>query len=241
MKRLLTLFSVLTLALTFFSANAKTYLVAVGVADYPGTANDLRLCAKDARDIVNLYEMRPGTESLLLTDHQATKENIVRAMTSVYSKATSKDQVMFFFSGHGMKGCFVAYDGPISYNNIRAAMAKGKSKSKMIYADACFAGKFRNMPKTRHNSNDDKKADVLLFLSSRSNEKSKELRTGSNGLFTTYLLSGLKGKADYNRDRTITARELFSYVSKHVAEDSRKEQHPVMWGSFSDNMPMFRW
>lgn len=240
MKRFFLFLSVILCTLAF-SANAKTYLVSVGVADYPGTQNDLRLCARDAQDVAALYRQMPGTEAIVLTNTQATKQNIINAMEKLYKKAGKNDQVMLFFSGHGIKGCFMAYDGPLSYTYIRNTMAKGKSKSKIIYADACFAGKFRNKSKKKYNEADDKKADVLLFLSSRSEEKSKEMRNMSNGLFTNYLLKGLKGGADTDHNRIITARELFNYVSKNVAQTSRNTQHPVMWGSFSNDLPLFRW
>lgn len=222
--------------------SAKTYLVAVGIADYPGTKNDLRLCAKDAGDVAQLYKLNKNSQTILLTNQDATTANILKAMRTLYANATDKDDVVFFFSGHGVKkGAFVAYDGLLPYKHIREAMAQGKAKCKMILADACFAGMFREDKKQKYNQNDDKKSDVVLFLSSRTNEVSREQRMASNGLFTKYLLSGLRGRADVNDDRTITAKELFNYVSSHVVAESKKKQHPVMWGRFKDNLPIFTW
>lgn len=241
MKRFFSILFAMTLAISINIGYAKTYIVCAGIANYPGTANDLLLPANDARAVAELYNMRQGTEYYLLTNENATKANIITAMENLYKKAGESDQVIFFFSGHGLEGSFIAYDGALSYNTIRTAMAKGKSRSKIIYADACYAGKFRDVPKTTHNNTSDRNADVLLFLSSRSKEKSKEFRNAKNGVFTTYLLSGLKGKADANRDRTITAKELFNYVSKNVQRDTQQAQHPVMWGRFSNNMPLFKW
>ena len=57
-----------------------------------------------------------------------------------------------------------------------------------------------------------------------------------NGYFTTFLLSGLKGKADQNNDRIVTAKELFTYVNKEVKAISNDRKHPVMWGKYSDNL-----
>jgi uncharacterized caspase-like protein len=62
-----------------------------------------------------------------------------------------------------------------------------------------------------------------------------------NGFFTTYLTKGLQGNADLNNDRVITAREIFSYVSGGVSQLSQGKQHPVMWGNFSDTMPVMKW
>ena len=81
----------------------------------------------------------------------------------------------------------------------------------------------------------------MLFLSSRSNETSIARRDMQNGFFTTYLQKGLRGGADVNRDRIITAKELFNYVHENVVKISKGKQHPVMWGKFSDNMPVRVW
>ena len=62
-----------------------------------------------------------------------------------------------------------------------------------------------------------------------------------NGYFTTYLQRGLRGGADANRDRIITAKELFNYVHAGVVKLSNNKQHPVMWGKFSDDMPVMIW
>jgi hypothetical protein len=62
-----------------------------------------------------------------------------------------------------------------------------------------------------------------------------------NGFFTAYLQRGLTGGADANKDRVITARELFVFVSQGVKRISEDRQHPVMWGKFSDNMPVITW
>lgn len=62
-----------------------------------------------------------------------------------------------------------------------------------------------------------------------------------NGFFTTYLYMGLKGNADADKDRTITAKELFEFVYGGVVQLSGGRQHPVMWGSFSDNMVVMKW
>ena len=80
----------------------------------------------------------------------------------------------------------------------------------------------------------------MLFLSSRTNEVSRESRY-KNSLFTIFLERGLRGGADTNRDRYITARELYDFVHKGVIEASGNKQHPVMWGKFDNNMTVINW
>ena len=222
------------------SANAKTYLVAVGVSDYPGTDKDLRLPANDAATVQYIYSKNSNAESVLLTNSNATKSAVLSKLRSTFAKASENDIIVFFFSGHGSKGTFCAYDAQIPYSEIRQAMASSKAKDKMIFADACFSGKMRQGRKNTAEQSFNN-YNIMLFLSSRGNETSIERRDMKNGFFTSCLQKGLRGGADANKDRTITARELFNYVSTNVKTLSSDKQHPVMWGKFSDNMTVMKW
>lgn len=224
-------------------AFARTYLVAAGIADYPGAENDLQLTVADARAMVNLYKTNGDVEYRLLTDSEATESGIISAMNSLFGKAGKNDAVVFFFTGHGYPGGFAAYDGLVSYKKVRNAMKSGNAGKKIIFADACHSGKMRTPGKESNHSAASKKADVMLFLSSRDSEISYERkeRGMKNGLFTAYLLRGLKGGADADKNRKVTAKEIFNYVSKGVKKTSRDKQHPVMWGNFPDNMTVMDW
>lgn len=221
-------------------AHAKVYLVAVGISDYPGTLNDLKLPTNDAKTITSIYSKNVELQYCRLLDSEATTAKIVAAMNKVYANAGVNDQVVFFFSGHGYDGGFMAYDGRLDYSKIQKAMAKSKCKNKMIFADACYAGSMRGQRKTTAGGKR-KKMNVMLFLSSRDNEVSRENSRMTNGYFTTYLQKGLRGNADANRDRVVTAKELFVFVSENVAKATGNKQHPVMWGNFSNNMPVMVW
>jgi uncharacterized caspase-like protein len=49
---------------------------------------------------------------------------------------------------------------------------------------------------------------------------------GGHGVFTYYLLQGLKGDADANHDHKITVGELFEYVNRRVADATGGAQKP---------------
>lgn len=236
-KVIICTFILFSLAVT---ANAKTYLVAVGVSDYPGTDKDLRLPVNDAATVQYIYSKNSNAESVLLTNSNATKSAILSKFRSTFAKASENDIIVFFFSGHGSKGAFCAYDAQIPYSEIRQAMVSSKAKNKMIFADACFSGKMRQGRKNTAEQSFNN-YNIMLFLSSRGNETSIERRDMKNGFFTSCLQKGLRGGADANKDRTITARELFNYVSTNVKTLSSDKQHPVMWGKFSDNMTVMKW
>ena len=217
---------------------AKTYMVCVGIADYPDTKNDLRVSAGDAVTVSKIFEKNNNADVVLLTDDEATVSATCVAMRTLFAKAGEDDVVIFFFSGHGVPGCFVCHDGYLKYKDITDIMAASKAQQKEIFADASFSGKARM---TNRRNSDYSPTNVMFFFSSRDNEYSQERRGWKNSLFTAYLERGLRGGADTDRNRTITARELFDFVSKGVKAASEGKQHPVMWGKFDDDMPVIEW
>ena len=241
MKRIYTLAFLMLLTVQVLFAQ-RTYLVSVGVCDYPGTANDLSMTVDDAKVIANICRSNSNARYVQLFDSDATCSAIKRNMASLFSQAGRNDIVILFFSGHGTPEGLVAYDGVVTYEEIRAEFARCACANKMVFADACYAGRMRaqgrNNGSSSRNGNDQ---NVLFFLSSRSDEPSREVPGMSNGLFTAYLERGLRGGADADRNRIITAKELFNFVSVGVRQVSNDRQHPVMWGNFSDNMPIMKW
>ena len=244
MRNRIITFLVCLLVLGLCSVFARTYIVAVGINDYSKVqgADNLRLPVNDATDFAALFKRNNSATYTLLTDSRATRNNIVAAMKNVYSKAGKDDTIIFYFSGHGYHGGYLAYDGKLPYETVRKAMSRKGVKCKLVFADACHAGGMRADARRAAKAVDQaKKSDVVMFMASRNNEASIERSTMKNGLFTDCLLLGLRGKADTNRDRIITAKELFVFVHDGVIKMSRDKQHPVMWGNFNDSMPVMKW
>ena len=216
---------------------AKTYLVSVGIADYPGTEHDLRISDNDAKTIAKVFSVAKQATVSILINEQATQSALLSTMHTSFMNANSEDIVILYFSGHGTPGALVCHDGLLTYQHIFKMLKGCKASRKVIIADACYSGKMRtnNQQTSSYNSQ-----NVMLFLSSRTNEVSRESRY-KNSLFTIFLERGLRGGADTNRDRYITARELYDFVHKGVIEASGNKQHPVMWGKFDNNMTVINW
>lgn len=245
MKKKFVLIACLILSAFSFVAKADTYVVAVGIADYQHIS-DLWFAENDAKSIAGVFQKRT-THVVTLTGQAATRVNIIKNLGTLFLKAQKDDTVIFFFSGHGYDGGFCPYDtglmneNALSYQEIYAIFRRTKATHKIIYADACLSGKIRKEKSSQTTSQTTTSSDVVLFLSCRSNEISVEDTRTRNGYFTTYLSKGLKGKADANNDKVITAKEIFSYVSSNVKKISKDEQHPVMWGKFHDDFVMIDW
>ena len=216
---------------------SKIYLVSVGVADYPGNNMDLQKSANDARTIAQIYSSTKTSEVVLMLDKNATIDGVMENVGKAYAKAKKDDTVIFFFSGHGTKKGLACYDGVLSFDRILEIMKKCPARTKVVIADACYAGKMRGSKSWQRAV---KNEDVMFFLSSRSDEKSRESRY-SNSMFTIYLERGLRGGADVNRDRSISAREIYDFCHDGVIKSTNGAQHPVMWGKFNGNMPIITW
>ncbi len=70
----------------------------------------------------------------------------------------------------------------------------------------------------------------VVLAASRANEVSAERPDMQHGVFTYYLLEGLRGKADLDGDNMITIDELYNYVSQKVPAATAQNQHPVKKG-----------
>jgi hypothetical protein len=78
----------------------------------------------------------------------------------------------------------------------------------------------------------------VILTASAANEVSVEKDDLQHGVFTYYLLEGLRGAADMDRDGTITVEEAYRYVSEKVPRATGQEQHPVKKGSVEGNLVM---
>ncbi|HEV2991212.1 MAG TPA: caspase family protein [Candidatus Angelobacter sp.] len=67
-----------------------------------------------------------------------------------------------------------------------------------------------------------------------------ELWGGGHGVFTYFVLEGLKGKADRNNDGVVTAGELFDYVRDQVALATKQRQNPTALAGLARDLPMSR-
>lgn len=216
---------------------AKVYLVSVGIADYPGKENDLRISDNDAKTIAKVFQATKDASVNVLVNEAATQSALLSTMHTTFEDADYNDAVILYFSGHGTPGALVCYDGLLTYQHIFKMLKGCKATRKIIIADACYAGKMRT---TRQQTDSYNNQNVMLFLSSRTNETSQETQY-KNSLFTIFLERGLRGGADKDKNRQITARELFDFVHKGVIEASGNKQHPVMWGKFDNDMTVIKW
>jgi uncharacterized caspase-like protein len=124
----------------------------------------------------------------------------------------------------------------------------------VVFLDACYSGAAGGRTfaskRTRALRVDDVFLDRLarsrgraIITASRASEVSLELPELGHGLFTHYLLQGLRGTADLDRDGVVTLQELYTYLEQQVTQKSRGvggNQHPVMKGEMEGLLPLVK-
>ena len=236
------------LLLAAFGAGAQTrrgnvYALVVGVSEYENPADNLPYSASTALEVYNLLKRNTSSDKIvLLTNKNATYQNILNVAEWLFTQTNSDDSVIFYFNGHGYEGGLAAHDFWIDYSELKQIFRRTKAQRKIIFADACFSGIMRSRNTQRNsNSNNFENQRVCLFLSSRSDQYSWQTSELETGYFSYYLLAGLRGGADTDRNKVITARELFNFVYPRVREHSGGIQTPVMWGRFENSMEILNW
>ena len=102
MKRLLSFLILFLLATTTLSA--RTYIVSVGIADYPGRQNDLRVSANDAMTISGIFTKNGNATVDCFVNSDVTIKKVCTAMRNTFAKASPSDAIILYFSGHGVPG-----------------------------------------------------------------------------------------------------------------------------------------
>jgi uncharacterized caspase-like protein len=79
---------------------------------------------------------------------------------------------------------------------------------------------------------------VCVISASDDKQFSQENRkwNGGHGVFTHFLIKGLKGDADYNKDGTVSLGELIPYLSEQVRRGTENAQSPTVAGKFDPAM-----
>ena len=79
-------------------------------------------------------------------------------------------------------------------------------------------------------------SNITVLSATSSSQVSGALKEKEHGLFTYYLLKGMSGKADENKDNSLDIKELSNYIIKEVKDQaalSGREQTPQIIGDNS--------
>ncbi|MFA6456958.1 MAG: caspase family protein [Bacteroidota bacterium] len=192
----------------------------------------------------------------ILLNKDATLTNIKQALFNFLRQTVDKDLVVIYFAGHGApepanpnNNYLLCYDtDPNSLEtsafpmwDVNTALTRYiPSKRVVVFTDACHSGGISSDIATRGMSTTDgnlinqylsdlskTKEGIIVFTASQAGEVSQELEKFGHGVFTYFLLEGMKGEADFNNDYTVTVGELMDYVEEKVKRQTNGNQHPT--------------
>jgi tetratricopeptide (TPR) repeat protein len=206
----------------------------------------------------------PSTQIKVLLNEEATIASVRTALgTWLPRSAEPNDVVYIFFAGHGVveqnsEGYLLAHDSdpqnlyatalPITELD-RIVGERLRSRVAVVIADACHSGKIgltsrgteEQVMVNRYLDEVGKSgAGAFRLLASRADERSYEDPRwgGGHGVFTHFLLEGLKGKGDRDNDGVVRAGELLDYLSQVVPEQTNALQHPRAAGNIDTRLPL---
>ncbi len=239
-----------------FSKDVDVYALVVGVASYSHMPS-LKYTDDDAYQLYAFLKSPeggaiPNDNIKVLVDDVATKNNILMSMEQLFSKADENDVVLLYMSGHGLEGSFIPsdFDGfrnQLAYDDIKKILSKSKAKHKLCIADACHSGSlvtskgsdFAPAINSYYSTLSDlETGGTAMLLSSASDELSLEYSGLRQGVFSHYLMNGLRGAADADENKIVTISELYSYMYNNVRNYTQNKQSPILIGNYNKNMPV---
>jgi uncharacterized caspase-like protein len=237
---------------------SPTRALIIGISEYQDAKiPKLRYAHRDANAfyhfLINQEWVTEERNARLLVNEQATFGNLVKEFSWLLEKSEKGDRAIIYFAGHGDKekltgdglGYLLTYN--TTHNNLMQSAAihlsvLQKIVNKMalkgvdvvLITDACKSGTASgpmpgasdvtaNMVKTF--------SQETMLLSCHPNELSEEGPAwgGGRGVFSYFLIEGLSGKADRDRNGEITVREIEIYVGDQV-QKAVKNQLPLAVG-----------
>lgn len=236
-----------------YDPEVRIFAVIVGVSFYHHMPV-LRYSDDDAYKIYGFLKSPeggalPAANIRMLIDEDATRANILGALTEIFSLADANDAILFYYSGHGLPGSFIPYDynghtNVVLHQEIVDLLRQSPAKHKIVLVDACFSGtvdRLKNVDGAAgklYEAFDESAGGMALLLSSKPQEYSLEDGDLRSSVFSFYLMKGLEGEADSNGDKIITVEEAFAYVQTRVRAYTAQAQNPVMGGVFDGTMPL---
>jgi hypothetical protein len=235
----------------------QTYLIAIGVGAYRDPKlTPRRYAATDARTIAAYFQSLggvPPSNIRLLQNQKAVRADIHETLFGwLPLHATENAAVIVYFSGQAMVTptgdiLLVLYDGSAAdstrlypLSDLESAMARLKAKQIVFLFDG-MVSRLRGDTKGKTASPrwDLGRENTVGLIGGEDFTKGLEDDQHRHSLFTYYLLKGLRGDADTNRNGAVTFGELASYVRQKVAWAAKsqfnQEQRPLLLPPFKSD------
>jgi hypothetical protein len=234
----------------------EKWAVVIGISRYRAPGLNLRYADRDAEAVRDFFIQKGGFNAdhvRLLSNEQATNQEIRTALFSFLAATQPDDLAVIFLAGHGVQDTvnpdnyfFLAHDSePANLGGTAIPMwdlgnvmdYTIRAQRILVFADTCHSGAAlgRGGPQdgralnffNKYLETLARKKGRLVLTASQAHEMSLETAQLGHGAFTQAVLLGLAGAADDNpADGVVTTGELIDYLRSKVPEETQGEQHP---------------
>ena len=220
----------------------QRHAVVIGINDYADKAiPDLKYAEADARAVHGTLidpavGRFPKENVRLILGPQASNDNIKAALYAL-RRVGKDDLVVIYFSGHGAKEGEQAFwvtqaaqrralpVTSLRNKEIRELLAKIPSQRMVIFLDCCYAASTvkKSLDDPAQLFGDFAGKGRATIAGAAESQEALEYEDKKSGVFTHFLVSGLRGKADRNEDGAVTFEELWTYLGENVRRASVKQ------------------
>ena len=248
--------------------NNNRIAIIIGVESYENS-NKALFASNDAKLFKYFANKALGispTNIKLLIDNDAKRLDTIETLKAWLPRKieANKSELFVFFSGHGYPSKdgdlylipqngdprFLE-DSALSQKYIIDHIEKLKPKSVTMFFDACYSGQSKTgeflvaglKPLKIITANEDIPSNFSIFSSSEYTQVSSTIKEAKHGIFSYYLMKGLEGKADNNKDKQITNGELIAYLKTNVSKEAftqNREQDPMLSGDENKVLMRYR-
>jgi uncharacterized caspase-like protein len=243
------------------NSNKNAYAIVIGIEQYRQKLPKADFAVSDAR-IVSEYltkVMGYSEENVVtLTNEHATNVDFAKYFEKWLPNNVEKDSTVFiYYSGHGAPNTktgdayLVPYDGDPSFieqtgyplKKLYESLNKLQVREVIVALDSCFSGaggrsviaKGARPLVMNLQSNMAMSKNMTVISASSGDQISSTYDEKGHGLFTYFLLKGIKNEDVIKKDGSIAISDLFSYIKPQVERIARKqynnEQTPQLIGA----------
>ncbi|MDE3224282.1 MAG: hypothetical protein KGO52_05075 [Nitrospirota bacterium] len=218
----------------------QTHVLAIGIGSYRDPLVPARKFAAQDAELVAAYFKAiggvPASNVRILQDRKALRPDIEEAILDwLPPRLTTDSVVIVYFAGQalvapGGETFLLPYEGGTAsttrlypLKDLQAALAKLKAQQVVLIFDGALLRLGKDANKAKAPQWDAGGGTLVRLIGTSGLQSGLEPDQLKHGLFTYYLLRGLKGDADANRDGEVTLGELATYVRQTVPATAKSQ------------------
>ncbi len=224
-------------------ARPRAVGIAIGVGAFrDSTMPGVKFAAHDA-EVMGGYFQRilgiPSQQVKVMTDNHALKDDLIDVFEQwLLKQGVSQQTAYIYISGRALVDqatggiSLLPYDGSLtatsrvfSLARLQRALSRTSLKQAVLMLDLSLEpapGSIPAQPVPPQWSPQGDEGRLLMMVGNSAVQEAQAYQPGQHGLFTYFLLKGLRGAADFDKNGTVLSGELCAYVHGQVERATRR-------------------